>query len=593
MTPRGLLAVAFPLVLVAGCEPIVGTPIEIGPINACDIDQFPCEGYVLGGANSRAQCTIDTATQKRRCEVGRPAYAYTVVVHVPDSSYYAPGRTFAITNEDLTPQPGVPIDPKCPLPDCVALPDFVTAEGKYRVTAAASVAVRAPLPNLTSIPVRVEFEPLAARTTTEASSLGLPLEAVRTLSRYIKKKASAPFEISYLDAVSVGNYLRIVYPQPPFDAYFPPVFSKLSVTESFFDDVILGEGDTLLDDETGATRTTSITRKDGLDGWRVWLADEPSLGGRRVSSVKTLSGTTATATLHTVGVRQATSSALRQNINVVIAPPEGFLAVPRLQSLIPNGGPFGFAVLEVPPLPSPVSISGVVTPAESTVGIASRVLLTSVALERRDGTLDSTLKYESSLATDARGHFATVVPPGTFDVTLEPLEGTGFSKTKSTFDTRRSLQKAFHPARQTLAFGRALLADGRPLAFARVEARPAATSLSRPVQTMTDRDGRFRWIGDQGAYDVAVEPQPGTDFPRALQTRTLRGETTDLGDIVIVPPARLAFQITDPRNTEIKIGRAVVRVFAAAGQGASLVEVAHGMTDAQGRVELLMPPFDR
>lgn len=284
---------------------------------------------------------------------------------------------------------------------------------------------------------------------------------------------------------------------------------------------------------------------------------------------------------------------------MVIAPPDGWLGVPRLQSSLFGGQ--GLEAIDVPSLPGPVPVAGVVASGEGTVlsGIAATLLFTSTVLRRADGKPDALLRYSTVVATDETGRFATVLPPGRYEVTIEPAEGTGFAKVKDSFDTS-DRAKTYRPPLRTMASGRAMLADGRPLAEAEVLALPSERPVvgtavrPRPVRTRTDREGGFRFQVDQGQYDLVVEPQAGTGFPRVVQARSFGAGTADLGDIVVPPPARLVFTINDPLNQRGNpIVRALVRVFAEPSGGGPAVEIGRSMTNAKGEVEILLAPQPR
>ena len=585
------------LALAVACSPIVAEPLSEAPLNADCLDVHKCELYTLPGATVKSQC------HDGRCDFGLPTYPYTVVVNVPDTSFYAPGRAFVLTNKDLTAQPGtVSGTSACKPPLCVPLQELVAAEGRYLVSHAAAVAVGRPLDEGTSLPVRVTFVPLVGSTLQEAASVGIPAVDVLTSSLAVvqAETAGAPPVIKYADAVSVGRYLRIAYPQPPYDQYFPPVFTSLSVSVGALpDDFFLGFGvdaKTPLDDETGDTRRATVTRADGLDGWQVWLID--SATGRRISSLRKLSGTKMEVRLDTVGQTQATARALKDGVEVIVAPPESFIGVPRLQSTLPNGQ--GLETLDVPPLPGPASVTGVVAMNEGAVltGVPSRVRFDSMNVRRRDGKADPLLRYSTTLSTDDAGRFATVLPPGVYDVTIEPSEAprTGLAKMKDTFDTSVGLAKTYFPPMRTAVSGKALLADGRPLAEADIRAIPSEAPVSgttavkpRPARTRTDRDGNFSFDVDQGQYDFVVDPQPGTGFPRLVQVRSFATGTAKLDPIIIAPPARLSFTLKDPSKNGNPIGRAVVRVFAEPpNRGPPAIEIARSMTDEHGQCEILL-----
>jgi hypothetical protein len=584
------------LAVAVACSPIVAEPLSEAPLNAGCLDVHKCELYTLPGATVKSQC------HDGRCDFGLPTYPYTVVVNVPDTSFYAPGRAFVLTNKDLTAQPGTVLGTSaCKPPLCVPLQELVATEGRYLVSHDASAFVGRPLVEGTSIPVRVTLVPLIGSTLTEAVSVGIPAVDVLTSSLAVVQAGTTdkPPVIKYADAVSVGRYLRIAYPEPPYDQFFPPVFTPLSASVGglLTDDFILGAGvdaKSPLDDESGDTRRATVTRADGLDGWQVWLID--SATGRRISSLRKLSGTKMDVRLDTVGQTQATARALKDGVEVIVAPPASFIGVPRLQSALINGQ--GLGALDVPALPGPASITGVVALGEGTAltGIPSHLRFDSMRVRRKDGTPDPLLRYSTSVSTDDAGRFATVVPPGIYDVTIEPAERTGLSKMKDTFDTSAGLAKTYFPPPRTVVSGTVMLADGRPLAEADIRAIPSDVAVSsstavkpRPAHARTDRAGAFSFDVDQGQYDFVVDPQAGTGFPRLVQVRSFATGTATLDPIIIAPPARLSFTLKDPSRNGNPIGRAVVRVFAEPpNRGPPAIEIARSMTDDLGQCEILL-----
>ena len=598
------------------CDPVVGTPFPQAPINACGAGQFPCDRYVVKGA-TKATCNVDETTNRSRCDFGRPSYPYTIVVNVPDSSFYAAGRTLVLTSNDLAPQPGTTTTCQQGVigtTQCIRLPEMVAVEGKYRVTDMAARALGKRVtsaPSLrVSIPVRVAYVPFAPDSTTaEAATEGLPLQDIAMSSLAIRPTGSTVPEIKYVDTISVGRYQRVAYPEPPFDVFFPPAFTALPVKQPLLDDFVLGAtdekpaaGETLtpLDDDTGATRVTTISRAEGLDGWRVYLIDKVTR--RRISTVKTLAGVKQTVVLHTVGWNQPGTNALLPAF-IVVVPPAGQVAVPRLETEIVNGAPETFKELDLPALAPPTKLTGNVVGGDgrNLIGLPSRLHFTSTGLRRHGGEPVKLLTYATSLSTDEAGHFETVLPPGFYDVTIEPAEFTGFSKVKESLDTTVTLTKDFKPPLRSTAFGHVVLADGRPLAEANISALPSEIALDgravkpRPVQTRTDQDGNFRFVVDQGQYDLTVDPRAGTDFPRVVQIRSFGAGTIDVGEIVVPPPARIAFVLRDQnRPVGNPIVRATVRVFAEPpGRGPPAIEIGRSMTGADGRVEILLAPQAR
>ncbi len=602
---RAPALVALVLALSFACNPVVGAPLSEAPINDCP--QFACERYFVNGAGAKAGCNSDETTRRSRCDVGQPDYPFTVLVDVPDSSIYAAGRSLVMTSNDLKSQadPTRKCDAAVPgTSQCTRLPEMVAVEGTYRVTATAAAVLGVPSWAASSIPVRVTYVPFAPGSkTAEAATEGLPVRDRVTSSQAIPK-TDLTTEIKYVDTVSVGRYVRIAYPEPPFDAFFPPAISVLPVTQNVLDDFVLGVlADTrgmppdkrvsALDDESGATRTTTVTRKEGLDGWRVWLIDKATR--RRISTIKPLTGTKQLVVLHTVGANVPGTSTL-QDAFIVVAPPERWLAVPRLESAIINGAGLGVPTFfDVPELPPPTTLTGDVAHANGAVltGIPSRLLFTSTGLGVLNAPSTSILKYSTAVSTDEAGHFATVLPRGFYDVTIEPAEGTGYSKVKRLVDTTVTLAKTFDPPARTSASGLVVLADGRPLSEADVLALPsdtldATTVKPRPARARTDREGKFRFEVDQGQYALTIDPQAGTDFPRTVQIRSFGTGTIDVGKIVVAPPARLAFVL---RDTNRPLGNAIVhatvRVFAEA-PGRGTIEIGRAMTGDDGRVEILL-----
>src|SRR5262249_2660205 len=138
-------------------------------------------------------------------------------------------------------------------------------------------------------------------------------------------------------------------------------------------------------------------------------------------------------------------------------------------------------------------------------GYASRLTFTSTTITTRaDPTPgaappanDPLLQYTTSLDTDDRGRFATVLPPGEYDVAIEPAIGTGQAQARQNvlIDRTVTALTLLTPVRP-LVHGRALLSDGRPLASASVlavaDTQPDPKALTpRPGTARTDTDGTF------------------------------------------------------------------------------------------------------
>lgn len=601
---RGALLVTIAIGTLIACAPIEGTPLSQGPMNACP--DFRCETYNAPKGTtgfSKAQCNAG------RCEasVGMPGYATAVVVDVPDTSFYAPGRTFVLTRDEVN-QASDTGSRRCRPPACVQLPVLYQGVGHYRVApqAATDVGFPQPLPPQGApIPYRVTFDRLFGSSNDNVAALGLPLDLVYASARVVRTPASV--DVTYSSAVAVGRYRRVATPEPPYDAYFPPVESTLPVADGFLDEITLGDSKSALDDPTGEFRTVVVKRSDGLDGFRAWLRDPAT--GRRISTIRAVSGATSTVRLDTVGQTEpgGTTPAIRKNVQIVVAPADGVLAIPTLRApLTPTGSNLG--EYEYPLLPDAAAVSGIVAvegaAPGSYIGVPARVVLTSNGIYRRSGPTPATfLHYATSVSTDGNGRFATVLPPGIYDVVIEPAEGTGRAKVAGQqldlTSARRDL--VFRPTQlRTKVEGHVRLTDTllRDVADAEVRAvpkRPASNQLPmpRPGRARTTSDGRFTMQLDPGQYDIVVDPQLGTGFPRVVTQTTVGGTPVQLETIEVPPPVRVSITFRDP-NDQLAgnpIVRATVRVFAprvTALPGDPWVEIGRAMTDETGACEILL-----
>ena len=595
----GATLLAALVVGASSCEPIEPRPLLTAPVNRC-----PCERYEPG-ASTAARCS-----SRDRCEIltagGRPEYPFWILVHVPDSSFFAPGLTYVLYS-DAQGKPAFtepPIKPgvvtRCRPPLCLPLDFVVGVSGAYLVKSEVSSAVGYPLPNLSSIPVRVVYEPIG--NDQQETFPALPLDFAFASSR-IGEAGKAEFS----RALPAGTYRRVLYPQPPFDEFFPPAkFEPIVRGEAFGDGFILGD-DSHLDDVE--SRTANIKREAGLDGWRAWLVDRPSQ--RRISVLRTLSGTESTVELYTTGEQRTPGGGLGDDVEAVVAPPPRWTAVPRLVTRLFSGA--GLKNLVYPSIPPPVTVAGVVAQPTTKVGdplfgYAARVTFESqsIATNAEPSTL---LTYETTVNTDDRGRFATVLPPGTYAATIEPAEGTRYASRKEVVVVDRAVTAlTFQPPLRTRVKGRAVLTDGRALSDADVVAIPNTSPETRPSpmfaqprpgRTRTDDEGRYELDLDPGPYVLSVIPKAGTGFPRVVIRPEIPGSLTaqeaELADIRVPAPTRLAFTLRDPSPTGNPIARAMVRIFATPavpGGGAGVVpdpvEIGSAMTDSEGFVEILL-----
>jgi hypothetical protein len=580
----------------ASCEPIEPRPSTTAPINSCA--DFPCERYELDRPNVKLQCPAPVG----RCVFPsqRPEGKFFLVIHAPDTASYGAGLTFVIAGEELDPTTNAdPTIVKAPCrgtplaPICVSLPNLTTMTSYYRVLAKAATDVGFPLalgPE-TSIPVRVVYDLVGTAEPQIVDVDPLPLDVFFALPRRVGD------ELQNVRALPYGRFRREVYPQPPWDGWFPPNAKVFDVkTPTFVDDFRLGSIQQPLDDVSGASRTATVTRAEGLENWRVWLNNRSE--GRRISTLRTLpKGDHATVRLDTSGER------IESNTDAIVAPPEGAIGFPRLVTDLPGGS--GLTNLRYPELPPPVAFSGQVTGKSREgvlVGFAARVTFETLPgdlLLARSGT-DPLLKYTTTAATDEAGRFSTVVPPGSYTVRVEPAEGTGFANkiVKRKVDPTTSFE-LFEVDPKTRVRGRAVLTDDRPLSDAEVIATPTepnpAAFRPRVGRARTDIDGNFEMALDQGSYLFAVIPEPGTGFPRMNARHPIPPNETTLPLMRVPPPIRFAFTLRDARTVNpTPIARAIVRVFGeSAPQAGTFVELGSAMSDPQGLVEILLAPQAR
>lgn len=593
-------ALVLGLAIAAACTPIEPVPLSNAPVNRCS-----CEGY-----GAQARCNSDT----NRCEVqGRPTFPFFLVASVPSSSFYAPGTTFILYSD----QRGAPaftrtataaggIVSKCTGPKCVELGGLTLVTNSYQVSAEQSLRVRYPLAELQRIPARVEYELVANNPDPTAAQPNFPAGLPAVASFVGPRLGLQGAEASV--ALPSGRYLRVLYPQPPFDALFPPRTEnplELKPGSSVPDDFSLTR-DTL---DPVDTRSVTVTREDGLEGWQVWVADRATK--RRISTLKTLSGTTQTVNLDTTGERRGANGGLGDDVEVVVAPPASYLGIPRFINPV-NGGDLG--TIKYPFVPVPVEVRGnVLEPDESTtqfLGFAARLSFESVNIQtpREASQTSPLLHYATSLGTDDRGRFATVLPAGTYDVTVEPLQGTGFAKSRQIVEVKATdtgiTGLKLRPPRRTVVRGRVVLADRRPLAEADILATPETPKSAegpkpRPNQTRTDEAGRFSLELDQGPYVISAVPKSGTGFPRVATRSQIPAVELDLADITIPAPTVLSFTVRDATRSENPVANALIRIFTVPGvtttddfanATSEAVEIGNGTTDESGLVEILLAP---
>ncbi len=605
---RRVAAVLVCSVFVAlACEPIVGTPPAAVPHNECPA-HF-CEAYTQEG--TKPQCSAG------RCEAGKPTYPYLLVVDVPTTSFFGAGRSFVLDSRTFVGAKGTS---KCPALTCLQLPSLVPVQtslvvdkpsaGALGLTVPTSATAPTPHPQLTTFVLLPPGSDLTDKRT--AQDIGIPV--VDLMSDLVTVSAGIPASSA---EIAPGRYQRIVMPQEP---GVPPIVSSLDhvASPSFIEEIVIGSAGYALDEPAGGrTRLAHLTRTGGLDGFRVWLED--AVTETRISTVHTLVGEDAIARTDTVN--QNDGSVLRANVNIVVAPPLNSVGIPTLKNGILQGVGFDTAF---PALPPPASVRGTVV-SPSGAPVSGTVVLDSqqIALVPPDKPV-SFLRYTTTVRTDANGAFATVLPPGSYAVTVIPSASSSLAPLRATTVTV-SADAALRPFVVTdlsRVSGRALLSDGRPLAFAEVVAQPSVVQPDQPdalkrlrpwlfpreARAVTDSDGTFTVRVEEGTFDFVVIPQPGTGFGRTVSpSRKVSPSQTgagvdagngdggapgnDLGTLLVPAPLKVAFTIHDPNGNPIV--QAVVRALTLPTGHKEYVEVGSALTNAQGQFEILLGPVPR
>ncbi len=593
--------------IVAACDPIVGTPPAAIPRNDCP-GHF-CEAYTQEG--TKPQCSAG------RCEAGKPTYPYLLVVDVPTTSFFGAGRSFLLDSRSFVGAKGTP---KCPALTCLQLPPLAIVQTSLGVDKSSAAALGLGVPSAGAAPAAagttfVLLPPDATEKRT-AQDIGIP---VVDFNSDLAAAAGGVPESSA--EIAPGRYQRIVMPQDP---GVPPIVSSLEHVASgvSHEDIVIGSTGYPLDEPPGGrTRLAHLSRMGGLDGFRVWLED--AVTETRVSTVHTLVGENASARTDTVN--QNDGSVLRANVNIVVAPPLDSVGIPALKNGILQG--VGFNDVVFPALPPPARVRGMVV-SPSGAAVSGTVILDSqeIALVPPDRPV-SYMRYRTTLQTDPRGAFATVLPPGSYAVTVIPSVTTALAPLRATTVTVASdvVLAPFVVTELSRVSGRALLSDGRPLAFAEVVAQPSVVQPDHPdalarlrpwlfpreARAFTDADGYFIIRAEEGTFDFVVTPQPGTGFGRIVspsrkvsppQTSSAGGTAdagspdggatgNDVGTLVVPAPLKVAFAILDPSNNPVP--QAVVRALTLPTGHREYVEIGSALTNAQGQFEILLGPVPR
>ena len=150
---------------IAACTPVDSARSPIAPQNTCP--EHPCSIYAPYQAGLDSSCTSGVCSVDAR-------FDYTVVVSVPETSFFAPNTTFAISRADLFSRSNIPVCSLSGAVPCVRLPPIAIAQGDYLVQPAVAVDAKFYLGGVnTVLPAHVTY-----RTLWTASGAGSPTDAL-------------------------------------------------------------------------------------------------------------------------------------------------------------------------------------------------------------------------------------------------------------------------------------------------------------------------------------------------------------------------------------------------------------------------------
>jgi hypothetical protein len=620
MTAGGVArAVSTSAFIAAACGPVDGGTHLPAPLNVCPDN--PCSAYqpfVADGASALCNGGL--------CQVTAQV-DYTLVISVPDTSYFAPSQSFVVASSQLFAQPATSA---CRIGLCSHLPGVAVETGQYvpssQVQSDVSVNYFVGQPG--ALPVRVTYRPLIDPPSTsqppptnDATDVGMPLLPALAAVAFPVVGVPGPGggpSPAFRAVLPPGKYERTISPEPPYDRFFPPEIVPVIVASGVQS---LEAGTSLLtklDTTAGTPRHHptfgNITRKDGasFDGWTAYIRDQVTQ--RRLSTIVVIgasnlsSPSPPTYAINLNTNHHPLSGDALVGTDVVIVPPAGADAAPTLVA------PYLAGDLKVPPyplIPPSATVGGSVTvtsgsaPSSATLLFRSKkIYLTSVDLPV---TFTTNLFYEARATATASSDGADVrysirLPRGEYDVIVVPSDG-GAAKAvlpltvavdvdvqdgkNLTLPTKRGVR------------GVARVSDGRALAGAEVVATPSSSLAAsgvpeerwpRLASTTTELDGSFVLRLDPGTYDITVRPADGSRLPWVVSPS--RAILTGDSDLVLTDPIEIpapidkGLTLVDPQENPII--HAVVRAFSVPTGGTAYVEIGRALTDGTGRYELYL-----
>lgn len=526
-----------------------------------------------------------------------------VLVSLPTDAYFAPGLTFATPLSSLTGG----ADASATAAGPARLPALVPLSGVYNVTPHLAQTVvgwdlGSPPGQITSLPFHATFRllwPQAGGTLVEAPLLGLPLEPIEA------EIAPPPVigfpgpgggpETMFEADLPPGAYEQTWTPDPPFDEAFGPV------TEVIPDIADYSPSQPPIDtyDTTGGAQPRlQISRQGGgvFDGWTAYLRDTQTM--RVISNVASLAGPTSTVTFavkRSLAPGQPDPDAL-SGAELVVAPPANDPEPTGVFNLFDMLSPVLY-----PAIPAPVTVTGrVVSSDGSSVDATLTFEATSVAA--------ANFEFATSVTTAGGSPYSVTLPPGQYQVDVRPASaGAALSVVPTEIDHGEQLD--FVAAAPLTVTGAALVADGRPLAGALVDAIgvqcvSTATSstacLPRSAVASTDATGAYVLNLDPGSYMLRVRPAVGSRLPWQVMPQPLVIDGVNVPVVsktkIIVPaPMVVGLALADPSGNPI--ANALVRVFrlpasqvAGTSSGSTAIELGEALTGTDGSFEMYVAP---
>ncbi len=449
----------------------------------------------------------------------------------------------------------------------------------------------------------------------------------------------------------IGRYERQITVDPPFNALFPPWADFIDVTQGRSDQVRLGAppdpgapatSGTPLDPKANRTYTITPTSIP-LTGWSASIRN--STTGTIISSTTTFgevafAPTSVTLNTVTPSLPPIPTPTDLTGDEIVIAPPPG-VSYPTLVGVAFGGK---IPAQTYPPVPTPAIVSGSVFAANasdagganSSTPISAWIDFVSVpgagVLSQGGDNFD--LRYRTSVHTTDNGSYSVTLPRGPYDVIVTPDLSAGYAVT---FLNHRVADDSVPNSNDHLVqsgiglpvnlpsqlSGHVTLTNGRPLGGIQIEARPSlsqfpssdipaelATALpsvmpaQRSVTTTTDANGFYSLPVDPGIYDVFAEAPASSGFAWGVTTsREVLAPTNAVDggasggvsanmsvDIQVPAPVDATMRLYVPNSSSVVAG-ALVRAYVAGGPNLSQIQIGEGMTDSNGILKLLLPPY--